>query len=338
MDIKKEYSLQKLNTFGLEVKARYLCEITSLQDLGDLLASNLYRTERNLILGGGSNILFTQDYQGLLIKMGMKGIQLIDENKEHVLVKVGAGENWHQFVLNCIERQYAGIENLSLIPGNVGAAPIQNIGAYGVEQKEVFHQLQAMELATGDIKTFTLEQCQFSYRDSFFKSQAKGQYLILSVIYQLHRTPQFNTSYGALQQTLKEMKIKELSLKAVSDAVIQIRQSKLPDPAEIGNAGSFFKNPSLDQIDFEGLRAEFPDIPGYNQTEKTVKVPAGYLIEYCGWKGKTLGKIGVHKSQALVLVNYGGGTGKDLKKLALDVQKSVADTFGIILEPEVNII
>lgn len=338
MDIKKDYSLQKLNTFGLKVKAQYFCEITSLQDLKDLLSSNLYRTERKLILGGGSNILFTQDFQGLLIKMGIKGIRLIDEDKDHVSLEVGAGENWHQFVLYCIDQHYSGIENLSLIPGNVGAAPIQNIGAYGVEQKEVFQQLRVLELTTGNLKTFSHEQCQFSYRDSIFKSRFKDKYLILSVNYRLSKSPHFNTSYGAIKQTLEEMKINKLSLKAVSDAVIHIRRSKLPDPAEIGNAGSFFKNPTIDQIDFEGLRAEFPGIQGYNQPDKTVKVPAGYLIEYCGWKGKTLGKIGVHKNQALVLVNYGGGSGQDLKQLALDIQKSVADTFGIILDREVTII
>lgn len=335
--IKQHVSLKAFNTFGLEAKARYFFEFTSIESLQKVLAQKP-ADQPLLILGGGSNLLLTRSFDGLVLKNGLRGISLVREDNDHLWVKVMAGENWHQFVLHCINHDWAGVENLSLIPGTVGAAPMQNIGAYGVEIKNVFDALEALEIASGELHTFDNEACEFGYRESIFKKKAKGQYVIASVTFKLNKVPEFNTSYGAIQDTLKTMGVEKLSIKAVSDAVISIRQSKLPDPAEIGNAGSFFKNPTIDKIDYEGLRAEFGSIPGYPQPENRVKVPAAWLIEQTGWKGKTFGEIGVHKNQPLVLVNYGGGKGEAIKKLAFEIQASVAGKFGIELTPEVNII
>lgn len=335
--IQQNVSLKAFNTFGLEAKAAYFIEFTSVAELTEALAQRTNGQEL-LILGGGSNMLLTKDFDGLVLKNGLKGIDLIREDDDHIWVQVMAGENWHQFVLHCIEKQWAGVENLSLIPGTVGAAPMQNIGAYGVEIKNVFESLEAVEIATGQVHNFDNASCEFGYRESIFKKAAKGKYLITSVTFKLNKVPTFNTSYGAIQDTLKEMGVEELSIKAVSDAVISIRQSKLPDPAEIGNAGSFFKNPTIDKIDYEGLKAEFGTIPGYKQPGDLVKVPAAWLIEQAGWKGKTFGQIGVHKNQPLVLVNYGNGKGADIRNLAFEIQASVAGKFGIELTPEVNMI
>lgn len=329
-------SLKKFNTFGLDVDARKFMVFSSLEALGDALKS--INNEPLLILGGGSNVLLTKNYEGVVLKNELKGIEVIDENSEHLWVEVQAGENWHEFVLHCIKNDWAGVENLSLIPGTVGAAPMQNIGAYGVEIKEVFESLSAMEIATGELRTFNKEACEFGYRESVFKKSLKNKYVITSVVFKLSKTPVFNTSYGAIKDTLQEMGVSELSIKAVSDAVIKIRQSKLPNPEEIGNAGSFFKNPEVDKIDFEGLRAEFSGIPGYPLPGNKVKIPAAWLIEQSGWKGRTFGKIGVHKNQPLVLVNYGGGEGEAIRELAFKIQASVSEKFGIELTAEVNII
>ena len=336
-EFKQNISLKPFNTFGIEAKAATFFEFTSLNELKEALLSRAADQEL-LILGGGSNLLLTQDFAGLVLKNGLKGISLEREDDGHVWVRAMAGENWHEFVMHCIDQGWAGIENLSLIPGTVGAAPMQNIGAYGVEIKQVFESLEAVEIATGEVHTFDNATCEFGYRESIFKKAAKGQYVIASVLFRLNKAPKFNTSYGAIQDTLKEMGVEELTIRAVSDAVIHIRQSKLPDPAEIGNAGSFFKNPTVDKIDYEGLRAEFPSIPGYKQPEDRVKIPAAWLIEQAGWKGKTFDQIGVHKKQPLVLVNYGEGKGADIKELAFKVRDSVAEKFGIELTPEVNII
>ncbi len=330
-------SLKAFNTFGLDIKAKYFL---AFSDVGTLLEqlNQLEPATPLLILGGGSNILFTKDYDGLVLKNELKGIELLRENDDHVWVRVMAGENWHQFVLHCIEQNWAGVENLSLIPGTVGAAPMQNIGAYGVEIKEVFESLEAVNIATKEVEEFDAEKCQFGYRESIFKKEAKGKYIITSVTLRLNKKTEFNVSYGAIRETLEAMGVQELSIKAVSDAVIKIRQSKLPDPEEVGNAGSFFKNPTIDKIDYEGLKAEFPSIPGYKQPGDKIKVPAAWLIEQTGWKGKTFGQIGVHKNQPLVLVNYGMGEGSGIENLALKIRESVATRFGIELTPEVNII
>ena len=337
IDIQQNVPLKPYNTFGIAANAARFFEFTSIEQLVEALSLR-QPDEELMILGGGSNILLTRDFEGLILKNGLKGIEKVREDDNHVWVRAMAGENWHEFVMHCISQDWAGVENLSLIPGTVGAAPMQNIGAYGVEIKNVFESLEAVEIATGAVHTFDNPTCEFGYRESIFKKEVKGKYVIASVLFRLNKQPEFNTSYGAIQDTLAEMGVEELSIKAVSDAVIKIRQSKLPDPAEIGNAGSFFKNPTIDKIDYEGLRAEFPSIPGYKQPGDRVKVPAAWLIDQAGWKGKTFGQIGVHKNQPLVLVNYGDGQGADIKDLAFKVRTSVAEKFGIELTPEVNII
>jgi UDP-N-acetylmuramate dehydrogenase len=335
--VEENVSLKPFNTFGIEAKSARFIVFKSIPELLDALKLRQVN-ESLLVLGGGSNILLTKDFDGLVLKNELKGIELIREDDEHVWTKSMAGESWHHFVLHCIDKGWAGVENLSLIPGTVGAAPMQNIGAYGIEIKDVFEHLEALEIETQKFKTFDTPECAFGYRESIFKRKLKGKYIITSVTFKLKKVAEFNTSYGAIQETLDAMGIKELSIKAVSNAVIHIRQSKLPDPAKIGNSGSFFKNPTIDSLDYEGLRAEFPSIPGYKQAENKVKVPAAWLIEQAGWKGKTFGEIGVHKNQPLVLVNYGNGKGKDIKNLAFEIQASVASKFGIELTPEVNII
>jgi len=336
MKITQNHSLKTLNTFGIDVKATMYAEVNSIEDLPTLLQQ--FPNEPLLILGGGSNILFTRDFDGLVIKNAIKDIKVIKEDNQSVYLQAGAGVVWHDLVLYAIKYNYGGIENLSLIPGTVGAAPIQNIGAYGVELKDTFHSLDAFEIKSGTVKTFTNEQCEFGYRDSIFKRHEKGKYIITSVTLKLSKNPTFNTSYGAIQDTLKEMKVNELSVKAISDAVCKIRRTKLPDPAVIGNAGSFFKNPEIPVKQFEELKTIFPTIPFYNTTPGKVKIPAGWLNEQAGWKGKVIGETGVHKMQALVLVNYGNAKGSEIKKLSEDIQKSVKEKFGIELETEVNII
>ena len=335
--VQHSVSLKPYNTFGVEAIAKQFVEITSTEELAEALGSLAPKTPL-LILGGGSNLLFTRNFDGLVLKNSIKGISVVKENDTYVWIKAMGGENWHQFVLHCIKNNWAGIENLSLIPGTTGAAPMQNIGAYGVEIKDVFESLEAMELASGEMHVFDKKDCQFGYRESIFKKKVKNKYIITSVTLKLNKKPSFNTSYGAIRQTLESMGIQELSIKAISDAVIYIRQTKLPDPAQIGNAGSFFKNPVIDKIDYEGLRAEFSNIPGYKLSENLIKIPAAWLIENTGWKGKTFGAIGVHKNQPLVLVNYGEGNGNDIKNLSLQIRESVETKFGIQLTPEVNII
>ncbi len=338
MNIQQNISLKPYNTFGLEVNASYFVEISTVDELISILKKAEYQDLPRLFLGGGSNILLTKDFEGLVIKINLEGIETVKENPASITVKVGAGVAWHAFVLFAIEHNWAGIENMSLIPGTVGAAPMQNIGAYGVEIKDVFDSLEALNLKTFEIETFTLEDCKFGYRESVFKHEKKGQYVILSVAFTLQKEATFKTSYGDIQRTLEEMAVTELSIKAVSDAVIAIRKSKLPDPAEIGNSGSFFKNPEIPLRQYTDLKERFENIPSYPINETTVKVPAGWLIEQAGWKGYRDGNIGVHARQALVLVNYGGGNGNEIKNLAYQVQASVKEKFGIELSPEVNFI
>lgn len=338
MIIREHFNLQSLNTFHINVSCRYFTEIHSTDEIIDVLRQPLFQNIEILILGGGSNLLFTKDYEGLVIKNSIPGIEIIKEDATHVYVKASAGVVWHQFVLWCIEKNLAGIENLSLIPGQVGAAPMQNIGAYGVEIKDVFHELKALHIPTLEVHHFTLDDCKFGYRESVFKNKFKNQYIILSVTFRLNKIPQYNIRYGDIQKTLEEMRVQELSVKAISDAVIKIRSSKLPDPAVLGNAGSFFKNPVVSKSLVDELLLKNPLMPNYAQPDGTVKVPAGWLIEQCGWKGKVVGHTGSHKSQALVLVNYGGATGNEIYQLALDIKESVREKFGIDIEPEVNLI
>lgn len=341
LDIQSNVSLKPFNTFGIQATARYLADVQTLNDLQTLLQLDGYDDLSKTILGGGSNLLLTGDIEGMVIRMNIQGIDLIRQNENHWWVKAGAGVNWHEFVLHCVKRGYAGVENLSLIPGTVGAAPMQNIGAYGVEIEQVFESLEAVNRQTGEVRTFSRADCRFGYRESVFKHELKGQYVITSVTFQLDKSPTFHTTYGAIRETLDQMGIGEgqLSIKAISDAVIRIRRSKLPDPAQIGNAGSFFKNPEISRPHYLKLQSDYPDMPGYPLADTDrVKVPAGWLIERCGWKGYRKGDAGVHAKQALVLVNYGNAVGSEILALAGEVQQSVGKTFGIEIRPEVNIV
>ncbi len=338
MIVQKDVQLKSYNTFGIEATAKYFVEVSSIEQLKEILQNPDYQSTERLILGGGSNMLLTKDFDGLVIKMSIKGMEVVKETEENIWIKAGAGVVWHDLVMHCVAQNYAGIENLSLIPGTVGAAPMQNIGAYGIEIKEVFEELEALEIETGEIRTFDKATCNFGYRESIFKHEAKGKYIILNVTFKLSKKPTFHVEYGAIKDTLAEMGISEMSIKAISDAVIHIRQSKLPNPAEIGNAGSFFKNPEIPNTQFEALKAQFPTIPSYPVNKNTTKVPAGWLIEQAGWKGQRFGNVGVHAKQALVLVNYGGGKGEEIKDLSQKIQASVKEKFGIQLSAEVNFI
>lgn len=338
MQITEHSNLKQFNTFGMDVTSRYMVEVNSEEDVKELIGSDLFKQNYHLILGGGSNVLLTDHFEGLVVRNVIGGREVVEETDDYVKVKFGSGENWHTCVLWTIENNWGGIENLSLIPGTIGAAPMQNIGAYGVEIKDVFEELSAVHLETGMTRIFLNDECEFGYRESVFKKELKGKYLITSVTLRLSKKPEINISYGAIAETLNSLNISDPTISDVSRAVIQIRQSKLPDPAEIGNAGSFFKNPTIPSNNFQDLKTSNPDIPGYPQPNDQVKVPAGWLIENCGWKGKTIGEIGVHKNQALVLVNYGNGRGKDIENLSKEIRASVREKFGIELSPEVNII
>ena len=333
MNIQQNISLKKYNTFGIDAIAKQFITANSIKELQEII------TNKNdiFLLGGGSNMLLTSNISKLVVHLNLKGIIVNDTAKSEVFVTAEAGENWHDFVIWCISQNYGGLENLSLIPGNVGASPIQNIGAYGVEIKDTFHQLEAIEIETGKIKTFDKEACNFGYRNSVFKNELKGKYIIVNVTFKLTKNKhQLNISYGAIKNYLND--IEHPTLKEISDAVISIRQSKLPDPKEIGNSGSFFKNPVISKMDFDKLQKKYPEIPSYIVSESEIKIPAGWLIEQCGFKGKRFGEAGVHKNQALVLINYGNATGKEIFKLAQKIQETVKKTFNIDLEIEVNII
>lgn len=335
--IKSDVSLKAFNTFGIDVSAQYFTEANNEDAVRSILESNQFKSNKNLILGGGSNVLFTQNFDGIVVKNNIQGIEVIEESDQHVLVKVGGGVVWHDFVLHCINQGWNGIENLSLIPGNVGASPMQNIGAYGVEIKDIFEELEAINIQTGEIDYFINSDCEFGYRESVFKRKLKGQYLISRVTYRLSKEGNFNTSYGAIDQQLEAMNVSNLTSKSISEAVVAIRQSKLPDPKEIGNSGSFFKNPVISNTDFSILKSNFPDAVGYAVDDHSTKLAAGWLIDQAGWKGKTINNYGVHKNQALVLVNYGGATGKEIYNLSEEILISIREKFNVELEREVNI-
>ena len=337
MNISNNISLKSFNTFGIEAFAKQFVNITSTEELLEVLESKQFPDK--FILGGGSNMLLTQDIDALVIHINTKGKDIIREENDHVYVKIQAGENWHEFVLWCIDNGFGGVENLSLIPGNVGTSPIQNIGAYGVELKDVFVECEAINVDDFTINTFQKEDCNFGYRNSIFKHEEKGKYIITNVTFKLTKANhKLNTSYGAISSELNEKNINLPTIKNVSDAVINIRQSKLPDPKEIGNSGSFFKNPVITLEIFEKLQANFPEIPSYVVSENERKIPAGWLIEEAGFKGKRFGDYGVHKKQALVLVNYGSAKGSDILKLSKLIQKTIKRIFNITLEAEVNVI
>lgn len=331
--------LTSYNTFGIHASARYFVTVRSVEEARQLFKSDLFPNHEHLILGGGSNILLTRDFPGIVIKNEIRGIHVVSEDDSLIQLSVGSGENWHSFVMHCVEHGLGGVENLSLIPGTVGAAPMQNIGAYGVEIREVINNVEAIEIATGSVRRFMRDECAFGYRESIFKQELKNKYFISSITLTLTRKDhRFNISYGAIKEVLAEKNAREVSLRAISEAVIDIRSKKLPDPAVIGNAGSFFKNPSVDDFTFKQLQQKHPAVPWFPGENQLVKVPAAWLIEQCGWKGKTFDNIGVHKNQALVLVNYGGGDGKKIWDLAMQIQASVREKFDITLQPEVNVI
>jgi len=338
MQIQENCSLKPFNSFGINARSRYFTKFTSLRELHEVFNFNPLAGSLVLVLGGGSNILLTQDYPGLVAINDMQGIEVLKQDAEHIYVRAAAGENWHGFVLYCIANNFAGVENLSLIPGSTGASPMQNIGAYGAEIKDVFYELEAYNIKEKKVQIFSAKDCEFGYRESVFKRKYKGQFVITSVTFRLNKIPVYNISYGAIQQELDKMGVGDLTIAAISQAIINIRQSKLPDPKVIGNAGSFFKNPAIAKKHFEKLQAVFPGIVGFPAKDDTVKVAAGWLIEQCGWKGYRKGDAGCNASQALVLVNYGGAHGADIYNLSTEIMHSVEKKFGIILEREVNVI
>lgn len=336
MKILSNISLKPYNTFGIDVNARKFVEVTTIEELREAL-KNMYASEI-FILGGGSNMLFTKDVEETVIYINLKGRKILEESDNEVLVEAMAGENWHEFVRYCIRNNFGGIENLSLIPGKVGTAPIQNIGAYGVELKDNFISCTALDLQTLQLKIFDREECRFGYRDSIFKNEAKGHYIITSVSFKLQKKDhKLNTSYGSIEQYLEEKGIEKPTIAQVSEAVIEIRQSKLPDPKILGNSGSFFKNPVISREKLKELQQQYPGVPFYLVDENQVKVPAAWLVERTGLKGYREGDAGVHENQALVLVNYGNASGKDILELSKKVQMKVKEMFGIKISPEVNI-
>lgn len=326
--------LHAFNTMKMKAQCKGIIPIYSERGIFEVLVKGLNPLK---ILGGGSNILITQDQDAYILKNEIKGIEIIDEDADEVLVKVGAGENWHNLVMWTISQGLGGIENLALIPGCVGAAPMQNIGAYGVEQESVFHSLKAIDLEEGTSKLFFREDCHFGYRESIFKNELKGKYIITHVNYIFSKSHVLNTSYGAINSKLEDKGITSPTISDVAEAVIEIRQSKLPDPKVIPNTGSFFKNPIVPISLFNKIKEEYPSIPSYPINESTVKIPAAWLIEKAGFKGQQKGDAGTHKSHALVLVNYGSASGDDMLDFAKDIQTGVESMFGVKLVPEVNI-
>lgn len=337
MEIKYHFSLKNYNTFGIEANAKEFVAVHSIEELETVLAENI--SKRKFILGGGSNMLLTKDIDALVIHIDLKGKKIVEENDDFVWVESQAGENWHEFVMWTIDNDFGGLENMSLIPGNVGTTPVQNIGAYGTEIKDTFVSCSAMKIDTMEMRSFRNSECNFGYRESIFKNEIKDQYIITSVIFKLtKRNHKINISYGDITRELDKLNIKTPTLKDVSNAVITIRQSKLPDPKVLGNSGSFFKNPILLKSEFNKIHKKFPEMKYYEISETEVKVPAGWLIEQAGFKGLRFGDAGIHKNQALVLVNYGNATGQEILNVSKDIQETIFKKFGIHIEAEVNII
>jgi len=335
--IEENFSLKNHNTFGIDAKAKYFAEFDSLFALKEIISSEIFQNNKSFILGGGSNILLTKDFEGLILHNRIEGICILEDNENDITVEVGGGVDWHDFVMWSVSQELSGVENLALIPGTVGASPIQNIGAYGMEVKETIHKVTALEIATQEIKTFSNEDCNFEYRNSIFKEELKNKFIITKVEFELSKTPLNKTTYGAIEEELKTLNL-EANPKNIADAVINIRNRKLPNPSEIGNSGSFFKNPIISTERFEELQKEFPNIVGYKITESTTKIAAGWLIDNAGLKGYRKADAGVHKNQALVLVNYGNASGNDIINLAKEVQQKIKDKYGIRIEAEVNIL
>lgn len=337
MTLQKNFSLKHLNTFGIEAKAKLYVQVTHIEILKKVIEEN--PTEKLFILGGGSNMLLTQDVDALVMHIDLKGISIVKEDDNHVWVQAQAGENWHEFVQWSLKNDFGGIENLSLIPGNVGTTPIQNIGAYGVEIKDMMESCVGIHIKTLEKRTFLNQECKFAYRESVFKNELKNQYIITAVTFKLTKKNHIlNTSYGAIETELKFLNIEKPTIQDVSRAVISIRESKLPNPKILGNSGSFFKNPIISQKQFMNIKAKFPTIPSYDLDNQLVKVPAGWLIEKAGFKGKRFGDAGIHENQALVLVNYGNATGAEIWAVAKDIQKTILEMFNIKIDAEVNVI
>ncbi len=336
--VQTDVDLQEFNTLNISASARYFASIKSEEQLKSILMHPKTDGLQIFILGGGSNILFTEDFDGLVLHIEIMGREVIKETDEHVWLKIGAGENWHEIVRYCVENGWGGVENLSLIPGTVGAAPIQNIGAYGVELSEVFEWLEAVDIEGRQTRRYNKEDCLFGYRNSIFKGELKGIVIVTNVVLKLSKQPEVNTSYGSIQDELEQRGIANPDIRDISDIVIDIRNSKLPNPQNLGNAGSFFKNPIVDNRIYQQIEKDYPEVPGYPIENGHIKIPAGWLIEETGWKGKVVGNTGTYKQQALVIVNHGDATGQEVLQLAEEIQASVKEEFGIELVPEVNIV
>lgn len=336
--VKANVDLKPYNTLNIAARARYFVSIKTVPQLKKILRHPKTDGLKIMVLGGGSNVLFADDFDGLVLHMEIEGREVIKETDQNVWLKIGAGENWHETVRYCVKKKWGGIENLSLIPGTVGAAPIQNIGAYGVELQDVFEWLEAIDIEGREVRRYEKEHCEFGYRDSIFKGELKGVVIVTNVVLKLSKNPELNTSYGAIRSEIEQRGIVNPTISDISDIVIDIRNSKLPNPETLGNAGSFFKNPVVSDDVYQQIKEEYPQAPGYEMGNRQIKVPAGWLIEEAGWKGKVVGNTGTYKQQALVIVNHGGATGSEILTLAKHINKSVKEKFGIALVPEVNII
>lgn len=338
MKLLQNHSLKNLNTFGVNARSKYFVEISSESDLVELLDDKMFQSQRKIIIGGGSNILFTKDFEGVIIKTSLSGINLAEESKKDVIVESGAGTIWDDLVAYCVEKNYGGIENLTSIPGSVGAAPIQNIGAYGQEFSDTFFSLSGYNVENNEKKIFTKDKCKFSYRSSVFKEELKNKFIITSIRLKLSKVPKANMKYKSLGDYFLKKEINNPTIEDVRKAVAEIRQSRLPDPKVIGNAGSFFKNPEISFETFNNLKSEFPDIINFPSGKEKIKIAAGWLIEKCGWKGKRIGDVGTSPDHALVICNYGKATGNEILEFAMRIKEEVTNKFGITLQEEVNIL
>jgi len=338
MQILKDYSLKSFNTFKINVSAKYFAKINSTEDISKILSDQKLKAEKKFILGGGSNILFTKNYDGLIINVAVPGINIVDDDNDSVLIEAGGGVTWNDLVKFCVDKNFGGIENLTLIPGSVGAAPIQNIGAYGQEVSDIFISLDGFLLDAGENKTFSKDECQFSYRTSIFKKELKNKLIVTSIRLRLSKNPKLLTSYGSIEEILSIQKIINPTIKDISKVIAWIRQGKLPDVNEIGNAGSFFKNPVINKKLFDSLKKDFPGIISFPTGDSLIKISAGWLIEQCGWKGKRVGDVGTYSKHALVIVNYDSASGNEVLEFAMRVKEEVEAKFGITLEEEVNIV
>ncbi|HMA61769.1 MAG TPA: UDP-N-acetylmuramate dehydrogenase [bacterium] len=336
VEIFENYSLKDYNTFQVEARANYFARCQSINELKELLASSEFQQNSHFVLGGGSNLLFTTDFEGIIVYPDLRGLQILDQTDSNIIIKVSNGEVWDNFVGYCVRNNYGGIENLSWIPGKLGAVPVQNIGAYGAEAGDRIVEVEALEISTGKLKTFSNKECKFGYRDSIFKNQEKENYIIVAVTFELIKDPPLITDYGGIEAKLKNYD--QENIQVMREIIIDIRKNKLPDPDQIGNAGSFFKNPIVDQKKFESIKEEYSKMPFYKLSSDRIKIPAGWIIEKCGWKGRTIGDAGVYEKQALIIVNNGQATGQEIYELSQKIEADVKAKFGIELEREVQVL